>query len=126
MSVNVRTKEAVLYHICTPADWPPAPPRRHYRGTALDRRDGFIHLSTADQLPGTAARHFAGRDELIVLAVDAARLFEETRESIANRETLRLQRLALGPTRPTARPTKRDRRQIHRLVSKSDPFQSDP
>jgi len=53
-------------------------------------------------------------------------LFEETRESIANRETLRLQRLALGPTRPTARPTKRDRRQIHRLVSKSDPFQSDP
>ena len=59
-------------------------------------------------------------------AVDAARLFEETRESIANRETLRLQRLALGPTRPTARPTKRDRRQIHRLVSKSDPFQSDP
>jgi ribosome-associated heat shock protein Hsp15 len=59
-------------------------------------------------------------------AVDAARLFEETPESIANRETQRLQRLALGPTRQTARPTKRDRRQIHRLVSKSDPFQSDP
>ena len=41
-----------------------------FDGTADDRRDGFVHLSTADQLAGTLDRHFAGRDDLQVVAVD--------------------------------------------------------
>ncbi|MDT8871954.1 DUF952 domain-containing protein [Komagataeibacter rhaeticus] len=36
--------------------------------------DGFIHLSAADQVTGTRARHFAGQDGLWVLAVDLSRL----------------------------------------------------
>ena len=39
-----------------------------------DRRDGFIHLSAADQLEGTLAKHFAREDGLVLLALDPARL----------------------------------------------------
>ena len=39
-------------------------------GSADDRRDGFIHLSTADQLAGTVDKHFAGRTDLHLAAVD--------------------------------------------------------
>lgn len=41
-----------------------------FDGSADDRRDGFIHLSTAAQLDGTLARHFADRDDLQIAALD--------------------------------------------------------
>ena len=40
-------------------------------GAPVDLADGFIHLSTAEQAPGTAATHFAGADGLMLLAVEA-------------------------------------------------------
>jgi uncharacterized protein (DUF952 family) len=40
-------------------------------GSAADRADGFVHLSKADQLAGTAARHFAGECDLWLIACDA-------------------------------------------------------
>ncbi len=43
-------------------------------GSALDRNDGFIHFSTADQLAETARRHFCGQEDLVVLTVQAERL----------------------------------------------------
>jgi uncharacterized protein (DUF952 family) len=41
-----------------------------YRGSAQDRRDGFIHLSTAAQMAETARKHFSGVPDLVVLAID--------------------------------------------------------
>jgi uncharacterized protein (DUF952 family) len=43
-----------------------------FAGSADDLRDGFVHLSTADQLTGTVDRHFAGQGHLHVVAVDLA------------------------------------------------------
>ncbi|WP_375403261.1 DUF952 domain-containing protein [uncultured Sphingomonas sp.] len=43
-----------------------------FDGSAIDQADGFIHLSTADQLTETVDRHFAGRDDLHVVEVDLA------------------------------------------------------
>ena len=40
----------------------------------LDRRDGFIHLSHAHQLGHTLARHYGGREDLLVLAIVVDRL----------------------------------------------------
>jgi uncharacterized protein (DUF952 family) len=37
----------------------------------VDVRDGFIHFSTAAQLAETAAKHFAGLTDLVLVAVDA-------------------------------------------------------
>lgn len=45
-----------------------------YRGSADDLRDGFVHFSTAAQLPGTLARHYSGQADLKLIAVDADRL----------------------------------------------------
>jgi uncharacterized protein (DUF952 family) len=41
---------------------------------AIDRADGFIHLSTGYQVLETARLHFAGRDDLIAVGFDASSL----------------------------------------------------
>lgn len=43
-------------------------------GSADDRRDGYIHLSTGLQVQGTLDKHFAGEDNLMLLAFDAGGL----------------------------------------------------
>jgi uncharacterized protein (DUF952 family) len=45
-----------------------------YRGAPIDVADGYIHLSTAAQLTETVHRHFAGRADLTIAAVDLAPL----------------------------------------------------
>jgi uncharacterized protein (DUF952 family) len=44
------------------------------RGAPVDLADGFIHFSTPEQAPETAARHFAGEDGLWLVACDDAAL----------------------------------------------------
>lgn len=64
----------LIYKIMDDASWQAARTRGHFLGSADDLRDGFIHLSTAAQTPGTLAKHFAGRGGLIIAAVDSAKL----------------------------------------------------
>jgi uncharacterized protein (DUF952 family) len=45
-----------------------------FEGSALDRADGFIHMSTADQVAGTLAAHFAGVEGLVLLRIDPDRV----------------------------------------------------
>jgi uncharacterized protein (DUF952 family) len=67
----------VVFKICPKIDWNQAALDRVYRGSPDDRRDGYIHLSAAHQLPGTLARHFARQTDLLLIAFDAAALGEE-------------------------------------------------
>lgn len=64
----------MIYKICSNALWLAAQREGVFRGAPVDLRDGYIHFSTADQLAETAARHFAGQDDLVLLAVDGAAL----------------------------------------------------
>lgn len=64
----------VIYKICPAAEWRGAERAGVYPGSAVDLRDGFIHFSTAEQAAETAAKHFAGRDDLVLVSVDAAKL----------------------------------------------------
>ncbi|TPE52157.1 DUF952 domain-containing protein [Amaricoccus solimangrovi] len=41
-------------------------------GSAVDRSDGFVHFSTATQLPETLRRHFAGDTGLVLVAMKAS------------------------------------------------------
>lgn len=41
-----------------------------FAGAPVDLADGYIHLSTADQLTETVDKHFAGQTDLHVAAVD--------------------------------------------------------
>lgn len=66
----------IIYKICPGSAWRDAERAGVYRGSPDDARDGFIHFSTAAQLPGTLAKHFAGQTGLLLLAVDADALGE--------------------------------------------------
>lgn len=60
----------VVYKIASTADWADIQAVGGYDGSADDLRDGYIHLSAADQLAGTAAKYFAGRADLMLLDVN--------------------------------------------------------
>jgi len=63
-----------IYKICEQASWRAADPEGLFRGSPIDERDGFIHFSTAAQLGETAAKHFAKKSDLILVAVDSGAL----------------------------------------------------
>jgi len=41
-----------------------------FRGAPVDLADGFIHFSTSEQVIETAAKHFAGQRDLLLVRVD--------------------------------------------------------
>ena len=63
-----------IYKICERVLWEAAEQSALFHGTDVDVRDGFIHFSTAAQLAGTSAKHFAGATDLLLVAVDAGAL----------------------------------------------------
>ncbi|MBA3049634.1 MAG: DUF952 domain-containing protein [Alphaproteobacteria bacterium] len=65
---------AVAYKLVDRAEWAAALAAGVYAGSALDRADGFIHMSTAAQLAETARRHYAGRSDLVLVEVALAPL----------------------------------------------------
>ena len=68
-----------IYKICPASAWREAERQGVYRGSADDIRDGFIHFSTAEQVAGTASKHFAGQTGLFLIAVDADALGDALR-----------------------------------------------
>ena len=64
----------MIYHMCPAETWQEALHGGIYHGTADDRRDGFIHFSTAEQIAESARRHRAGQQGLLLIAVESARL----------------------------------------------------
>ena len=61
----------LIYKICPRALWQEAERDGVFRGALIDRTDGYIHFSTAAQVRETAARHFAGQHDLLLVAVEA-------------------------------------------------------
>lgn len=68
---NGRVRTETIYKICPASAWEGARAAGVFGGAGDDLADGYIHFSTADQLPGTLAKHFRGRDDLVLLAVRA-------------------------------------------------------
>jgi len=63
-----------IYKICPADEWREAAAAGVFHGSAVDRRDGYIHFSTAEQVAETARRHFSGQRDLVLVSVDAAAL----------------------------------------------------
>ena len=63
----------IAYKILAADEWRAALAEGRYEGSAVDLADGYIHMSTGEQLVETARRHYAGRDDLMLLTVDLAR-----------------------------------------------------
>jgi uncharacterized protein (DUF952 family) len=61
----------IIYKICEAVLWRQAERAGVFRGASGDIRDGFIHFSSASQVRATAAKHFLGVGDLVLIAIDA-------------------------------------------------------
>jgi uncharacterized protein (DUF952 family) len=63
-----------IYKIAPRTLWREAERAGAFEGAPIDLQDGFIHFSTGEQAVETAARHFSGQNDLLLIAVDAEAL----------------------------------------------------
>lgn len=59
--------------------WVAAESAGQFTGAPIDLQDGFIHFSAAHQLAETLAKHFAGQQDLLLVAVPTATLGDDLR-----------------------------------------------
>lgn len=64
----------LIYKICHSSQWSEAEKAGVFEGALVDLLDGFIHFSSAEQVEETASKHFAGKRDLVLAAIDPARL----------------------------------------------------
>ncbi len=60
------------FKILTASQWASWQAEGVFQGAPVDLADGYIHLSTADQVEGTATKHFAGQTGLMLAEIDLA------------------------------------------------------
>lgn len=66
----------LIYKIASKDEWAAALAAGQFDGAPIDLADGYIHFSTAEQARETADKHFAGRDDLLLIALDDSVLGE--------------------------------------------------
>ncbi|MCP5036239.1 MAG: DUF952 domain-containing protein [Rhodobacteraceae bacterium] len=69
----------LIYKIFRVPEWADLQKAGQTKGAPIDVADGFIHFSTAAQVAETAARHFAGAEDLVLSAVDTKALGPDLR-----------------------------------------------
>jgi uncharacterized protein (DUF952 family) len=74
LSAKAEHMDGTVYKVLSRAAFAEAKAKGRFEGSVDDCRDGFIHLSSAHQIQGTLAKHFAGQKDLVLLAVDATSL----------------------------------------------------
>ena len=68
----------IAYKVLTPKQWA-ALNADAFNGAPIDQVDGYIHLSTAEQLTETVDRHFRDQPDLVIAAVDLLALADAVR-----------------------------------------------
>jgi len=63
-----------IFKICGRLEWEESLKSGDYLGSQDDLRDGFVHFSTSEQLDATAAKHFAGRKDLLLICYMTERI----------------------------------------------------
>jgi uncharacterized protein (DUF952 family) len=69
----------VIYKLMSQEMWQSFEASGRFDGAPVDTADGYIHFSAANQVIETASKHFAGVDDLMLVAVDPDRLGEALR-----------------------------------------------
>lgn len=66
----------IVYKIFRKDEWDALRATGTSAGAPVDVADGYVHLSTLLQAPETAAKHFAGEDDLMLLGIESEALGE--------------------------------------------------
>jgi uncharacterized protein (DUF952 family) len=61
---------STAFKIFTADQWAGFEANGMFLGAPIDLADGYIHMSTADQLDETLAKHFAGQVGLVIAEID--------------------------------------------------------
>jgi len=69
----------IILKLLRPEEWANFQKSGRFAGSADDLRDGYIHLSTPEQAPATAAKWFADVDGLVAISFDTETLGEALR-----------------------------------------------
>ncbi|KAA1259352.1 hypothetical protein LF1_18840 [Rubripirellula obstinata] len=64
----------LLYKIIPATEWKAAEAAGSFGGSGIDLEDGFIHLSSAEQVSETLQKYFANQTGLVLLGIDAEAL----------------------------------------------------
>jgi uncharacterized protein (DUF952 family) len=72
-----------IYKIVPQALWREAELAGRFDGAPIDFADGYIHFSTATQVQETAARYFAGQNDLLLAAIDGTKLGEALKYEVS-------------------------------------------
>jgi uncharacterized protein (DUF952 family) len=75
-SMNSTTHPSTAYKILTAEQWAQFQADGVFYGAPVDLADGYIHLSTAEQVQATLTKHFAGQSGLVIAEVDLIALGE--------------------------------------------------
>lgn len=67
----------MIYKICPQELWDEAVAADVFKGAPIDLLDGYIHFSSASQVAETAAKHFAGQNDLLLVAIDEKKLGDD-------------------------------------------------
>lgn len=70
---------STAFKVLTQQQWADFERERVFRGAPVDIADGYIHLSTAEQLDGTLTKHFAGQTCLMIAEIDLGQLGDAIR-----------------------------------------------
>ncbi len=63
--------DTTFFKVLYAAEWEAVKDKTHFEGTALDKKDGYIHFSTADELDLTLQKYYpADRTDVIILEID--------------------------------------------------------
>lgn len=69
-----------IYHLALARDWEEAEEEYAFSTVGVRLEDaGFMHCSFGHQVRDVAQRYYAGRDDVLVLAIDPARVDAEVR-----------------------------------------------
>ena len=67
----------LVFKICPESMWQEALKKGVFEGAPIDKQDGYIHFSSVTQVKETAAKHFRGQSDLVLVAFDADRLGDQ-------------------------------------------------
>jgi uncharacterized protein (DUF952 family) len=79
---------ANAFKILTARQWAQFEADGVFHGAPIDVADGYIHLSTADQVQGTLDNHFAGQAGLVIAEINLAALGNRVRREVSRGNAL--------------------------------------
>jgi uncharacterized protein (DUF952 family) len=79
---------SLVYKICSKNEWNNAVIKKFYTGSDVDNKDGFLHLSTKEQLKETVLKHFKGQENLLIICFNVTEIEDKLKWEISRNEEL--------------------------------------